>query len=381
MILCPEKRGCCGCPVAGWAEGRAYSMKSSLLTTCTPSARRALSGSSTQITAKNRSSETRTGTSRSALTPASASLRNVAAPVPGWFSILMVSAGRLAYPMPASASAVSALASSSAMNATVPSSPRVVEHRIRLTARPAIASHKRASSPGWFFRSTVNTLIWRSSVRGAGQARTSASLSRDDAGTACPDLPPAGSRTCRRAAARPRWLLRHWAPGVRRGATWRWSGLSSLCGPRRYGEHRCRRSVWLRPYWHGPVMARGTGRSVRCPRHVVVTRISRRGTVRIDLEGACLSAGAVRALPGCSAANERRWLICDTRAEPDDGRPVVLSRPRGDLPGDEGQRAEGREDPHVVRSEDPPVGRSAARRSAAAREPAVLAVPAACGNA
>ena len=26
--------------------------------------------------------------------------------------------------------------------------------------RPAIASHSRASSPGWFFRSTVNTLIW-----------------------------------------------------------------------------------------------------------------------------------------------------------------------------------------------------------------------------
>jgi hypothetical protein len=30
---------------------------------------------------------------------------------------------------------------------------------------PAIASHKRASSPGWFCRSTANTLIRRSSVR------------------------------------------------------------------------------------------------------------------------------------------------------------------------------------------------------------------------
>jgi hypothetical protein len=37
----------------------------------------------------------------------------------------MVSAGRLAYPIPAPASTVSALASSSAMNATVPSSPRL----------------------------------------------------------------------------------------------------------------------------------------------------------------------------------------------------------------------------------------------------------------
>jgi len=56
-----------------------------------------LSWSSTQITAKNSASETRTGKSRSALTPALASLRNVAAPVPGWFSIRMVSAGRIAY--------------------------------------------------------------------------------------------------------------------------------------------------------------------------------------------------------------------------------------------------------------------------------------------
>src|SRR6201986_3093615 len=99
----------------------------------------------------------------------------------------MVNAGRLAYPILASVSAVSAPASSSAMNAAVPSSPRVVAHRIRLTPRPAIASHSRASSPGWFFRSTVNTLIWRSSVRGAGTARTSASLSRDDAGHPGPD--------------------------------------------------------------------------------------------------------------------------------------------------------------------------------------------------
>src|SRR5256885_9549117 len=56
------------------------------------------------------------------------------------------------------------------------------------------------------------------------------------------------------------------------------------------------------------------------------------------------------------------------------GRPVVLPRPRGDLPGDEGQRAEGLDDPHLVRPEDPPVGPSAARRAVAAREPAVLAV-------
>ena len=26
--------------------------------------------------------------------------------------------------------------------------------------RSAMASHSRASSPGWFFRSTVSTLIW-----------------------------------------------------------------------------------------------------------------------------------------------------------------------------------------------------------------------------
>src|ERR1700759_603714 len=111
----------------------------------------------------------------------------------------MVSAGRLAYPIPASVSAVSAPASSSAMNAAVPSSPRVVAHRIRLTPRPAIASHSRASSPGWFFRSTVNTLIWRSSVRGARTARTSASLSRDDAGHLglAPPHPAAGLRRYR----------------------------------------------------------------------------------------------------------------------------------------------------------------------------------------
>src|SRR5580700_4891017 len=92
-----------------------------------------------------------------------------------------------------------------------------------------------------------------------------------------------------------------------------------------------------------------------------------------------------RCSPGAAGVavlrDERGWLTCDTRTEPDDGRPVVLPRPRGDLPGDEGQRAEGREDSHVVRPEDPQVSRSAARRSAAAREPAVLAVPAACGNA
>src|SRR5262245_43761457 len=79
--------------------------------------------------------------------------------------------------------------------------------------------------------------------------------------------------------------------------------------------------------------------------------------------------------------NERGWLICDAYTEPDDGRPVALPRPCGDLPGDEGQLAEGLEDPHLVRPEDPHVGRSAARRFAAARESAVLAVPAPRGDA
>ena len=37
---------------------------------------------------------------------------------------------------------------------------RAVAGRTRLMPRPAIASHSRASSPGWFFRSTVSTLIW-----------------------------------------------------------------------------------------------------------------------------------------------------------------------------------------------------------------------------
>ena len=55
--------------------------------------------------------------------PALASLRNVAAPALGWFSIRMVSAGRIVYWMSASWSTVSALASSSAMNTTVPCSP------------------------------------------------------------------------------------------------------------------------------------------------------------------------------------------------------------------------------------------------------------------
>src|SRR6266487_1902132 len=111
-------------------------------------------------TTKNSSSETRTGRSRSVLTAALASLRNVAAPVPGWFSIRTVNAGRIVYPMPTFWSTVSALASSSAMNTTVPLSPRAVAHKTRLTPAPAIASHSRASSPGWFCRSTVNTLIW-----------------------------------------------------------------------------------------------------------------------------------------------------------------------------------------------------------------------------
>src|SRR2546421_4890796 len=78
---------------------------------------------------------------------------------------------------------------------------------------------------------------------------------------------------------------------------------------------------------------------------------------------------------------ERGWLTCDACTEPDNGRLVVLPRPGGDLPGDEGQRAERLEDPGLVRREDPQVGRSAARRAVAAREPGVLPVPAPRGNA
>src|SRR6266487_2760576 len=74
-------------------------------------------------------------------------------------------------------------------------------------------------------------------------------------------------------------------------------------------------------------------------------------------------------------------LDLDQGACPDAGRLVVLPRPRGDLPGDEGQLGEGLDDPHLLRLEDPQVGRRAARRSAAAREPAAVAVPAARGDA
>ena len=79
--------------------------------------------------------------------------------------------------------------------------------------------------------------------------------------------------------------------------------------------------------------------------------------------------------------DERGCLTDEASAEPDNRRPVGLPRPRGDLPGDEGQFAEGREDPHLLRRQDPQVGRGAARGSAAAREPAVLTVPAAPGDA
>src|SRR5690348_6267154 len=101
-------------------------------------------------------------------------------------------------------------------------------------------------------------------------------------------------------------------------------------------------------------------------------------------QGACPAADAARALLRAGVAlrrDERGWLTCDACTEPDNGRPVVLPRPRGDLPGDEGQRAAGLDDPGLVRPEDPPVGPSAARRAVAAREPAVLAVPAPRGNA
>src|SRR6266566_4394817 len=100
-------------------------------------------------------------------------------------------------------------------------------------------------------------------------------------------------------------------------------------------------------------------------------------------QGACPAADAARALLRAGVAlrrDERGWLTCDACTEPDNGRPVVLPRPRGDLPGDEGQRAGGLKDAHVVRLEDPQVGRSAARRSAAARESAVLADAAARGD-
>src|SRR5262245_28868366 len=89
----------------------------------------------------------------------------------------------------------------------------------------------------------------------------------------------------------------------------------------------------------------------------------------------CVRAGVA------SRRRVRGWWTCDEPTEPDDGRLVDLPRPRGDLPGDEGQLAERRADPHLVRREDPQVGRSAARRPVAAREPAALAVPAARGNA
>src|SRR5690349_17975608 len=79
--------------------------------------------------------------------------------------------------------------------------------------------------------------------------------------------------------------------------------------------------------------------------------------------------------------NERGCLTGEACTEPDNCRFVVLPRPRGDLPRDEGQLTERLEDAHLLRPEDPQVGPSAARRPAAAREPAVLAVPAAHGDA
>src|SRR5436305_1514728 len=102
----------------------------------------------------------RTGSSRSTLTPASASLRKAAAAAPGRFTILTVTAGRIRYSMPAPSSAAWAEASSSAMKATTPLAPCVVAHNTRLTPLPAIASHRRTSSPGWLSSSTVNALIW-----------------------------------------------------------------------------------------------------------------------------------------------------------------------------------------------------------------------------
>jgi hypothetical protein len=62
--------------------------------------------------------------------------------------------------MPAPSSTAWAAASSSAMNATTPLFPCAVAHSSRLTPLLAIASHRRASSPGWLSSSTVKALIW-----------------------------------------------------------------------------------------------------------------------------------------------------------------------------------------------------------------------------
>jgi hypothetical protein len=61
--------------------------------------------------------------------------------------------------MLAPSSTAAAAASSSAMNATTPLSPWVVAHSNRLTPLLAIASHSRASSPGWLSSSTVKAPI------------------------------------------------------------------------------------------------------------------------------------------------------------------------------------------------------------------------------
>src|SRR5712691_8461285 len=66
------------------------------------------------------------------------------------------------------------------------------------------------------------------------------------------------------------------------------------------------------------------------------------------------------------------WWICDACTEPGNGRPVAVSRPGGDLPGDKGSLAEGPGDSPVVRPEDRQVGPGAARRPAAERHFYVL---------
>src|SRR6266487_3078817 len=60
--------------------------------------------------------------------------------------------------MPAPSSTAWAAASSSAMNATTPLLPCVVAHSSRFTPLLAIASHSRASSPGWLSSSMVKAL-------------------------------------------------------------------------------------------------------------------------------------------------------------------------------------------------------------------------------
>src|SRR6266516_2338715 len=178
----------------------------------------------------------RTGKSRSTLTPASASLWKVAAPAPGRFAILTVTAGRIRYWMSAPSSAAWAAASSSAMKATTPLLPCVVAHNRRLTPLLAIASHRRASSPGWLSSCTVNALIWDPSP-----ARRPAPL---------PTLNLPGRRADNRLAV-PGWRPPRGYPGLdgssqRDGAVWPGqSPARAYCKPGL--RQHCRRSPQFAP--------------------------------------------------------------------------------------------------------------------------------------